>query len=559
MLTRLPALALLLLLPAALQAQPGPVPTLVPPTPVPWPATAEPVVAPESAVARMLRTGRVRVGILFNAPPFGLLNIRGELAGMEADIARSMGELWGVEVVFVQVTRQSAAEMLRSGAVDYLAAALVRRQEERRDMAFCQSHYRGAQSLLLRQEDEADSLAQMNGRVLGVVVGARAEGALTRWQSLSGHSVSVRRYYTLDQARQALLEGEIDGLVDTRLTLRDILLPGALRLLDEALEQEPHALAVRQDDAAMRDLINRSLQFLMVNGRMAEIHDANLPGSRLPHDQIAVWQGLGAAAPQLADFATPTAAPAQSVVARLEQGLPLRVAGLAPAPQAALPRDRRLATWRSALTQQLARRLGVAWQPVAGPPLEQVAAGEADLAVGVVLDWAWANQVDFSAPLLLHGERLLVPVNSDISDFGDLRNRTLGVLISEPAAEVRARELAQGASVTVEWFTVRRDQDVEWHLLVERDVDAVFADSLRLMAPLQERPGWTKLTSRCPGCDPWFSRSWRGLALPEHDQAFQRQVDAVLGAMSRDGTLAELLAPLMPAEAIAGLLLQSAF
>ena len=558
--TRLTALILLLLLPVSAGAQLEPAPTLVPPTPVPWPTATAPAEAQESAVARILRDGKVRVGILFNAPPFGLLNIRGDVSGMEADIARSMAEVWGVDLEFVQVTRQSAEELLRSGAVDYLAAALVKSQEERRRLEFCQSHYRGAQALMLRQEDDSESLAQMSGRALGVVAGARAEGALTRWQALGGHRVSIRRYYTLEHARQALLEGEIDGLVDTRLTLRGSVLPGRLRLLDEVLELEAHALAVRPGDSAMRDLINRSLQFLVVNGRLLEIHDANFPGGRLPHDQIPVWQGLGEAAPQPAAFAQPVAQPAQNaVVARLESGEALRVAGLEAAPQDAAPRERRLADWREALAQQLALRLGTALQPVEGPPLELLAAGEADLAVGTAHDWAWADQVDFSVPLLLHGERLLVPAASEIVDFQDLDKRILGVLNSEAGSTARAEALAERAGASVELFSVRRDQDVEWHLLVEREVDAVFGDSLRLMAPLQERPGWTKLAPGCPGCDPWLTRSWRGVALPKHEPEFRRLVDAALGAMARDGSLAQLLAPLMPGQAIADLLLHSGF
>ena len=556
--TRLLAL-LLLLLPVAAQAQLEPVPTLVPPTPVPWPATIELAGPQESAVARILRDGRVRVGILFNAPPFALLNIRGELAGMEADIARSMGESWGVDVDFLQVTRQSASEMLRSGAVDFLAAALVQRQDERRIMEFCQSHYRGAQALLLRQDDEASALVEMNGRVLGVVAGARAENVVTRWQMRSGVRVSVQRYYTLDRARQALLEGEIDGLVDSRLTLRDILLPGELRLLDEVLEQEPHALAVRQGDSALRDLINRSLQFLAASGRMAEIHDANFPDSRLPHDQIAIWAGLGETAPQLADYSISMPAPTESVMARLEQGLPLRVAGLEPLPPDAAASEQRLAGWRNTLAQQLAVRLGVILQPVPGSPLELLAAGEADLAVGVLPDWTWANRVDFSAPLMLHGERMLVPADSDINNYRGLRNKWLGVLANEPGSEDRALALAESVNVAIEVFKVSRDQDISWHLTVEGDVDAVFADSLRLMEPLLARSGWLKLTTRCQGCDPWYSRVWRGLALPKNDYEFRRQVDAVLQGMVLDGTLAQLLAPVMPEQDIPQLLLQTGF
>ena len=556
--TRLLAL-LLLLLPVAAQAQLEPVPTLVPPTPVPWPATIELAGPQESAVARILRDGRVRVGILFNAPPFALLNIRGELAGMEADIVRSMGESWGVDVDFLQVTRQSASEMLRSGAVDFLAAALVQRQDERRIMEFCQSHYRGAQALLLRQDDEASALVEMNGRVLGVVAGARAENVVTRWQMRSGVRVSVQRYYTLDRARQALLEGEIDGLVDSRLTLRDILLPGELRLLDEVLEQEPHALAVRQGDSTLRDLINRSLQFLTASGRMAEIYDANFPDSRLPHDQIAIWAGLGETAPQLADYSISMPAPTESVVARLEQGLPLRVAGLEPLPPDAAASEQRLAGWRNTLAQQFAVRLGVILQLVAGSPLDLLAAGEADLAVGVLPDWTWANRVDFSAPLMLHGERMLVPADSDINNYRGLRNKWLGVLANEPGSEDRALALAESVNVAIEVFKVSRDQDISWHLTVEGDVDAVFADSLRLMEPLLARSGWLKLTTRCQGCDPWYSRVWRSLALPKNDYEFRRQVDAVLQGMVLDGTLAQLLAPVMPEQDIPQLLLQTGF
>ena len=556
--TRLLAL-LLLLLPVVAQAQLEPVPTLVPPTPVPWPATIELAGPQESAVARILRDGRVRVGILFNAPPFALLNIRGELAGMEADIVRSMGESWGVDVDFLQVTRQSASEMLRSGAVDFLAAALVQRQDERRIMEFCQSHYRGAQALLLRQDDEASALVEMNGRVLGVVAGARAENVVTRWQMRSGVRVSVQRYYTLDRARQALLEGEIDGLVDSRLTLRDILLPGELRLLDEVLEQEPHALAVRQGDSTLRDLINRSLQFLTASGRMAEIYDANFPDSRLPHDQIAIWAGLGETAPQLADYSISMPAPTESVVARLEQGLPLRVAGLEPLPPDAAASEQRLAGWRNTLAQQFAVRLGVILQLVAGSPLDLLAAGEADLAVGVLPDWTWANRVDFSAPLMLHGERMLVPADSDINNYRGLRNKWLGVLANEPGSEDRALALAESVNVAIEVFKVSRDQDISWHLTVEGDVDAVFADSLRLMEPLLARSGWLKLTTRCQGCDPWYSRVWRSLALPKNDYEFRRQVDAVLQGMVLDGTLAQLLAPVMPEQDIPQLLLQTGF
>lgn len=554
------ALTLLLLVNVvAIQAQSPFVPTLVPPTPVPWPVVRDVPTPQESAVTRIIRDGRLRVGILYNAPPFGLLNIRGVLAGMEADIARSMADLWGVELDFVQVTRHSAEDVLRTGEVDLLAAALVKRADDQRELEFCQSHYRGAQALLIHEADDTTTLAQMEGRTLGVVAGARAEEALTRWQAGSGVRVNVRSHFTLDDALRALREGEIDGLVDSRLTLGDVLVPGELRMLNEVLEHELHALAVRKGDFAMRDLINRSLQFLAASGRMAEIHDANFPGSSLPHDLIAVWQGLGDQAPVPEAFPRIPAGPQQSVVARLEQGQPLRVAGLAAADPDAPESERQVAAWRLALAQQLEMRLGTGLQAVAGPALDQLAAGAADLAIGVSLDWSHADQVEFSAPLLLHGERLLVPADSDVDNFRGLRDLWLGVLSSEPGRDDRARALAESATVDINVFTIVRDEDISWHLLIEGDLDAVFADSLKLLAPLGSQPSLLKLAARCPSCDPWYTRNWLGLALPANDPEFRRRLEAALRGMWRDGSMAQLLASLVPGDDIASLALQSGF
>ena len=75
------------------------------------------------------RDGKVRVGMLYNEPPFGEYNIRGEETGFDADLARAMAEAWGVQVEFQQVTRQTGIDMVTSGddrSADRRAAAHAR-------------------------------------------------------------------------------------------------------------------------------------------------------------------------------------------------------------------------------------------------------------------------------------------------------------------------------------------------------------------------------------------------------------------------------------------------
>src|SRR5688572_30382742 len=105
-------------------------PTLVPPTLVPIIDDGSSDALPsESTVARVLRDGKVRVGLLYNNPPFGELNIRGEVSGFDADLARSMAEAWGVTFEPVQVTRQTAIQFVKNGTVDMLVASQIHRRE----------------------------------------------------------------------------------------------------------------------------------------------------------------------------------------------------------------------------------------------------------------------------------------------------------------------------------------------------------------------------------------------------------------------------------------------
>jgi polar amino acid transport system substrate-binding protein len=542
---------LLLILPLLAAWQPGdPVPTLVSPTQVPTPdAGMSDALLAESGVARIQRDGKVRVGILYNAAPFGLLNIRGAVAGFDADLARSMADAWGVEVEFVQVTRQTALDMLRAGEVDLLAAALVRYRELDTQVEFSHTYFRGSQAVMVRNDDGASVLGHLADRRLGVVIGSPSEGAVADWRARSGVNVTVQTYYTLEQGLVALVNQEIDGLVSSLYRLRAVLQPGLVRILDEPLAPEPYALAVRRQDVSLRSLVNRTLQYLAQNGRMAEIYDANFPGSGYPPGLIPLWNGLGEDAPNPAQYAAEIPYPAQYVISRLQNGEPLRVAGLGPMAADAPESERRLDAVNRAVAERLAARWNVRVEflsDTGAQALERVAAGEADLAVGVNPDWGWADRVDFTSPYLLHGDRLLVKKNSNIESFNELRGgRWVGVFASEPGSADQVNALARSVNTGVNIYTMVREQDVPFYILEDQNADVAFGDSLKLIPHIEAFPDDFRLTRRCPNCDPWYTREYVGLAVPRNDVDIRLLVEYTLQEMAQDGTLTALLAPAM--------------
>jgi ABC-type amino acid transport substrate-binding protein len=529
-------------------------PTLVPPTLVPVQDTGiGDALASESAVARIQRDGLVRVGILFNAPPFSELNLRGEVSGFDADLARSLAEVWGVEVELVQVTRQTAIDTLRAGAVDMLTAAQPHRRELDALIEFSQTYYFGTQAMMVRDGDAAAGLPDLANRKIAVAVGnTNSQDAIEAWKRRANLNVITQTYLTLDQAYAALVNNEIDGVVDNRIRLTQVMnQPGVVRILDEAVAPEPYAIGLRRQDVGMRNLVNRTLQYLAHNGRMNEIHQAHFLGASYPVLNMPLWAGLGEEAPTPGQFAPNIQYPPQYIIPRMQEQAIIRVAGVAAVPEDAPESEQRFNALNRAVVEAMVSRWGVQAEFLPDSDanaLDLIASGQADLAVGVTPDWAWADRVDFTNPYLLHGERLMVRADDDITGFNDLRGRWVAIFASEPGVADRVNALAESVNTGVEIFTIVREQDAGFHILVENNADVVYGDSLKLIPQVQANPDLLRLISRDEREDPWYSRNYTAFAVPRNDIDFRLLVEYSLQELVLDGTLATLLQPVMLSE-----------
>ena len=536
---------LLLLAPSAFTQDTDPVPTLIPPTRVPSSsAGADEPLLDESGVARIQRDGLLRVGILFNEPPFGELNIRGTITGFDADLARSMAEAWGVDVEFKQVTRQTAFDMLDRREVDLLIAAQAHRRELDSEVEFSQTYYVGSQAMLVRSDDNAEELDDLafRDRPIGVVLGSRGAEAVASWLGRVEYDIPVTTYLTLDRAYVALVEGDVDGVVAGRERLRQVITQlDLVRFLAEPVQPQPYAVAMPRQDVNLRNLVNRTLQYLLESGRMAELHREYFPDETFAIADYPVWSNVGEDPPTPAGFPTNVPYPAQYAAPRLLSEGVIRVAGMTEPPPDAPESARRLATLNRAIMDAMAARWGLRVEYSDAPnPLEALASGAVDLAVGVTPDWDWANRVDFTNPSLLHGERLMVKTDSDIQSFNDLRSgRWIAIDADEPGVRDRAVAWAESVNVFVEFYQTRAS-DLAFSMLVDNNADVAYADSLKLIQHLEANPDQLQLTDR------WYSRSYVTFATPRNDLDFRLLVEYTLQELARDGALASLIAPLMP-------------
>ncbi|MDQ7036733.1 MAG: transporter substrate-binding domain-containing protein [Anaerolineae bacterium] len=364
--------------------------TLIPPTPVPIAESTNTDILPStSTVARLQADGLLRVGILYNEAPYGEYNIRGEVTGFDADLARKLAETWGIEIAFVQVTRQNRFEMLRSGDVDMLMGAIVHDRELDSQFEFSQSYHVGRQAMLVRSDDNLSSIFNLANRPVGYVIGTEGETALNAWQNRTGVPIQAQPYLILDSALSALFAGELDAIVarDSRLIRISANQPDAVTLLDDAISEEPYAVALLRQDVYMRNLVNRTLQYLLSDAEIGsrstleQLHSTYFPGEPFSFDALPIYNNVGDT-PQLSQFGTDIPFPQGYVIPRLQSGGVLRIAGVQD-PSTLAPNLQRIAQVNRSIVEQMAARWGVQIEFIQGDAIALIESGQADLTVGI--------------------------------------------------------------------------------------------------------------------------------------------------------------------------------
>ncbi len=521
-----------------------PAPTITAPTLVPTEFTGEPVdiLITESAIADIIASGTFRVGVLFNDPPYSELTLRGELRGFDVDLLRKIASAWDSELELVQVTRLNAVDKLNSGGLHAVASAVVHYRDWDTELEFSQTYLQGEQSLMVRAESPITALSEVSDQQLGYVMGTRSESALGIWSDRVRAALSLQHYLTLDRAVAALTRGEIAGVVTEKQALYRVSADFAdsIRILDDAVVSEAHAIAVRRQDAPLRDALNKTIQFLAKEDELDLLVREYFPDDNYSLEVVTVWSGIGDEVVP-SQFETEIAYPSTYGLPRIKSSGSLRVGGISDVGPNLSAGRQQLDTLNRSLVSEMARRWGVIVEIVPSDPEDAVdllSGGLVDLVVGVKPDWSRAAVIDFSMPYLLHGDRLMVRTNSGIEGFNGLRGRFLGVLIGDETARERAEAWADSINASVR-FIQTTESDAALTLLDYNNANAIYADSLALLAHLDANPSALRLTDR------WYSRSYYSIGIPYNDLDLRLLVNYTVQELIADGTLYRLSAPLI--------------
>jgi glutamate/aspartate transport system substrate-binding protein len=235
-------------------------------------------------LARVQRTGAVRLGYRTDAVPFSFLDARGRPVGYSLDLCRAVVDELGVELgiaaprlELVAVTPDDRLSRVAAGEVDLDCGSTSSTADRRRLVAFSPTIYVSATRLWVRAASPARTLADLRGRTVAVTRGTTAVAVVRDLSERSGLALRLVEVRGYAEALDALDGGRVDAvggdgvLVQGQLAQRHA--ATGHRVVGPALSLEPYALAFRRDDPDLAAVVARAFHRLAERREIVAIHD----------------------------------------------------------------------------------------------------------------------------------------------------------------------------------------------------------------------------------------------------------------------------------------------
>ncbi len=232
--------------------------------------TAAAAVVQAQTTAEIVKKGKVTIGVVSGAPPFGMTDAQGNPAGYDVDVATLVAKYLGVPVELVPLTPPSRIPALESGKVDFLIATLAPTPERARAVMFTAPYSAFELSIFAPVAAKYTKLQDLGKKKVGVTRGATQDAALTR---LALPGTQIVRFEDDATTAQALISNQVDAVALPNTIGGEIMKARGAGKFDAkfAFSLQPNSMTVRKDAFELQQWLNNTIYFVKLNGELDTI------------------------------------------------------------------------------------------------------------------------------------------------------------------------------------------------------------------------------------------------------------------------------------------------
>jgi glutamate/aspartate transport system substrate-binding protein len=240
--------------------------------------------AVKGRLAHIRDTGVIQIGFRENAIPFSYLGPDATPAGYSVDLCHAVVanvaaelNLPTLRIGYVRVTAQDRIERVRSGAVDLECGSTTRTAQRQKEVAFSPTIFVTGTRLAVPRTSTMRDVADVAGRRVAVVSGTTNEAAMREVDRLRGLAATFVVAGDYREALALLESGKADALAADDVLLRGLLAETGrardFRLIGEMLSFEPYGIMYPKGDAALAEIVERTLRELAASREILWIYD----------------------------------------------------------------------------------------------------------------------------------------------------------------------------------------------------------------------------------------------------------------------------------------------
>jgi putative glutamine transport system substrate-binding protein len=160
------------------------------------------------------KAGVLKVGVKSDVPGFGLLNTEtNQYEGFEIELAKLIAkDILGDagKAAFTPVTAKTRGPLLDNGELDLVIATFTITEERKLSYNFSTEYYTDAVGMLVKKTSGIKSVADLNGKTIGVAQSATSRAAIDIAAKAAGATVKFSEFSTYPEIKAALDSGRVD-------------------------------------------------------------------------------------------------------------------------------------------------------------------------------------------------------------------------------------------------------------------------------------------------------------------------------------------------------------
>lgn len=247
------------------------------PTTAPTQAAA-PTFAPDSTMGKIVAAKKLRVGVKFDQPGFGLKDpVSGKVDGFDVAIAKEIGKSLGLQenqIEFVESISANRIPFLNEDKVDMVVATMTINADRKTQIEFSRPYYLAGQSILVKKDNTTiKTVDDLNGKTVCSVQGSTSEKNVAA-KAPQANLQSLTTY-------AACVQGMKDGRYEA-VSTDDIILAGfaasdpSLKLVGGQFTKEPYGIGFKKGKTDMSQYVDGLLDKWFKDGTWDRIYNQYL-------------------------------------------------------------------------------------------------------------------------------------------------------------------------------------------------------------------------------------------------------------------------------------------